>query len=125
MNIISLLFSVAVYILLLVFIREVKPEYATVLSVLFGVFMLLQAFPLANDILEYIKTFVVPDGDLLYMKILYKAVGVSFVCQYVSEICHECGFDAIASKTELLGKIYMTALSLPLIEQIFKAVDLY
>lgn len=124
MDIFSLAVSVTVGIFVIMLIREIKPEYTVIASIFIGSFILLQTVPFAGKLLEFAKIQMGSNINDSYIGLIYKAIGVSFLCQYVSELCRESGLDSISSKTELFGKIYLTLLSLPLIEKIIEKVNI-
>ncbi len=117
--------SVISGIFLIVLIREIKHEYAVFAGVLLGVFIILQVIPEIKNILDYTVSLMENGIGDLQIALLYKSIGASFLCCYVSDLCRECGLDTVASKTELFGKIYITSLSLPLIDSIFSMIHVF
>lgn len=109
-------------IFLIILIREVKAEYAIFAVIILGVFILMKTVPAVSEILIFTKKIIPSNIEDSHIAVLYKAVGSAFLCQYVSDICRECGMDSISSKTEMFGKIYLTLLCLPLIETILDTV---
>ncbi len=124
MDVFTVAVSVIVGIFIIMLVREIKPEYAVIAGIFVGVFILIQAVPLIGELLEFSKGKLESNISEPYIALLYKAIGVSFLCQYISELCHESGLDSISSKTELFGKIYLTLMCLPLIEKIIEKVNI-
>lgn len=50
-----------------------------------------------------------------YLLILFKALGISFICSVTSEICSSCGENLLSEITILAGKIEILILCMPLI----------
>lgn len=50
-----------------------------------------------------------------YFKILIKIVGISYICDFASNICKESGFVAVASQIEIGGKLTMMVMSMPIL----------
>ena len=109
-------------VFLIMLIREIKAEYAIFSVVILGVFILIQSIPAISEILNVSKEMISSALDDSNISVLYKALGVSFLCQYVSDICKECGMESVSSKTELFGKIYLTLLCIPLLENILDTI---
>ncbi|MBQ7839051.1 MAG: stage III sporulation AC/AD family protein [Lachnospiraceae bacterium] len=40
-----------------------------------------------------------------YFSLLFKVVGITWICEFVSGICKDSGFSAVATQMELFGKI--------------------
>ena len=53
-----------------------------------------------------------------YADLLFKALGVAILTQCCSEIARECGESGLATGVELVGKLEILLLSLPLLREI-------
>ena len=110
--------------LVCVMLRQLRPEYAMLLSVAAGVFILLALVPGILQIIEQIQSMTaranVPDE---YIGILLKAVGICFVTQISCDTCKDAGENAISAKIEMAGKIAVLIISLPLFERVLGVVQ--
>lgn len=120
-----MMISVLVGIFIIIPLREIKPEYAVISSILLGVYLLLQVMPVVGDVLGFTSDLMSFNIGNHSFTILYKAVGASFLCQYISELCRDCGLESVASKTEMFGKIYLTSLCIPLIDKILDTINVF
>ena len=84
------------------------------LTVLFGVVVLTAASPL----LAYIRELSSLPAVSEYAEILFKAMGIAILSDVCAGICRECGENGIATGVELVGKVELLLLCLPLIGQI-------
>ncbi len=50
-----------------------------------------------------------------YFAILIKIVGISYLCEFASNICKESGFLSVASQIEIGGKLTMLVMSMPIL----------
>lgn len=57
-----------------------------------------------------------------YFKILIKIVGISYLCEFTSNICKESGFLAVAGQIETGGKLTMLVMSMPILLAIVETV---
>lgn len=48
-----------------------------------------------------------------YFSIMFKVVGITWICEFVSGICKDSGFGAVASQVELFGKIAILFAGMP------------
>lgn len=48
-----------------------------------------------------------------YFGILFKVVGITWICEFVSGICKDSGFSAVASQIELFGKVAVLFAGMP------------
>ncbi|MGN1481662.1 SpoIIIAC/SpoIIIAD family protein [Porcipelethomonas sp.] len=60
--------------------------------------------------------------DSEYITILFKALGICYITQFSADICRDCNETAIASAVEILGKIQLIVLALPLFEQLIDVI---
>lgn len=57
-----------------------------------------------------------------YFEILIKIVGISYLCEFTSNICRESGFLAVAGQIEIGGKLTMLVMSMPILLAIVETV---
>ena len=66
-------------------------------------------------------------GDYLsvspvYIRILLRITGIAYICDFASCICKDAGYQAIASQIELLGKLTIVVMSLPVLQTLMSAI---
>lgn len=108
---------------LAIVLRQTRPEYAMLVSLAAGVFIIYKVIgdlaPIATEINAIISTSGVPSG---YASILFKALGICLLTQIACDTCKDAGEGAIASKIEIAGRIAVLAVSLPLFTQVLSIV---
>lgn len=110
-------------IFIIVLLRNLNSEYAVPVSILVGIFVFVHGLPMIAKLFDFsdgLITNVISDSDL---KVLYKAIGTSFLVQYVVEFSKENGLDSISSRVEFLGKIYILTLGIPILESIISSIS--
>lgn len=117
MNIVSSSILTVIFTLFLLIIRGVKGESAMPLSLCITVGLAGAAISAVNPVIEYVNQ-LSSGSTNSYMLILFKALGISFITSTCSDLCRDCGENAIASKLEFFGKCEIIAVSLPLIKEI-------
>lgn len=48
-----------------------------------------------------------------YFTILFKVVGITWICEFVAGLCRDSGFGAVASQIELFGKMAVLFAGMP------------
>ena len=104
-----------VFVTLLIMIRAIK--LAIPLSLCISVMLTGISLAICNPIIDFLNNLVEPSSKN-YITLLLKSVGISLVVSTASDICRDCGENAIAAKVELLGKCEILLLSLPLLKEI-------
>ena len=57
-----------------------------------------------------------------YFEILIKMIGISYLCEFASNICRESGFAAVAGQIEIGGKLAMMVMSMPILMAIVDTI---
>lgn len=57
-----------------------------------------------------------------YFEILIKIIGISYLCEFASNICRESGFAAVAGQIEVGGKLAMMVMSMPILMAIVDTI---
>ena len=90
------------------------PLVRIAISILFAFLILSAIAPL----IRYLQALLENTLTSEYASLLFKALGLAILTQICAEICKESGEGGIASAIELIGKIEILVLALPLINDI-------
>lgn len=94
--------------------------YLSISLCLFILFYVLNRLGFVIDFLDGVFDDIgLQDG---YFQILIKIVGISYLCEFASNICKESGFLAIAGQIEIGGKITMMIMSMPILMAIVETI---
>lgn len=108
---------------LVVVLRQAKPEYAMLVSLAAGIFILYKVFGDLIPVVAEIETILSTSGvSAEYGAILFKALAICLIAQLACDTCKDAGEAAIASKVEMAGRIAVLAVSLPLFTQVLSIV---
>ena len=58
----------------------------------------------------------------VYIRILLRITGIAYICDFASCICKDAGYQAIAAQIELLGKLTIIVMSLPVLQTLMSAI---
>ncbi|MGN0306411.1 MAG: SpoIIIAC/SpoIIIAD family protein [Lachnospiraceae bacterium] len=50
-----------------------------------------------------------------YYKILFKLIGITYLCEFTSGICKDAGYQSIAAQVELMGKMLILVSGMPVL----------
>ncbi|MBE6553281.1 MAG: hypothetical protein E7666_02950 [Ruminococcaceae bacterium] len=110
-------------LLILLVLRQWKGESPLLVrlavTVLFGGAALSAAAPL----LQYLRTLMGMGNASPYAELLFKALGIATLTQIAASVCRDCGEGSVADGVELVGRIELLLLSLPLIAEILNAAQ--
>ena len=105
--------------LLSVTLRDLKREYAVMLSavgaVLLAVWGTGELLPIAKKITELAQMSRIKTE---YAEIMLKALGISICAKIGGDICRDSGESAIGGKVEFCGRVCLLVLALPIFEEL-------
>ncbi len=109
--------------LLAVVLRAQRPELAVCLSLAAGVLVtglvLGQLAPLTATLRRLLQA---GGFSAEWLTVVLKAAGVCLVTQLTADTCRDAGETALAGKAELVGRVLLLLLAVPLFEQILALV---
>ena len=95
-------------------LRQMHPQSAAVLSIVFGLMTVATVLPQIAQFIEAIRVFLSRAAlDTEYGKPLLKAMGITLVTQMACEICRELEAPSIARRAEFLGRMALLGIVVP------------
>lgn len=108
---IGLIASVIVLLL-----KDQRPEIAMQLSLAAGIvifFLILNKLTIVVQALQQLAQRA--NIDYVYLSIVLKIVGISYLASFGVELCKDAGQNSIAAKIEFAGKILIITLAMPIL----------
>ena len=126
MNIINICLIAIVCIILSVLLKGYKQEFSIfiiiALSLVFLTWML-------NALEEFQNQFHIIISELeqnkSFYKILFKIVGISYICEFTSGICKDAGYSSIATQVEIIGKMLVFLSGVPVLISVVETIRNY
>lgn len=107
-----------------VILKEIRREYAVLLSLISSVLLMLWGTAALLPIIDTVKRLLALTGkDDSCFELLLKALGVSLCARFAADSCKDAGEGAIASKVGFCGRVCLTALSIPLLEELLATAE--
>lgn len=111
-------------ILLAIIFKKGKEEYslyisiaACVLILIWGISKLEIIFDAIDRLQGYIKL------NQSYITILIKIIGITYVTEIAASLCKDSGYQAIAEQIEIVGKLTILAISMPIMLAIMDTIN--
>ena len=111
-------------VLLAMQVKQTKPEYGIYISIAVGVFVMAYAasqLTIITEGLQKIAAFI--SVDMQYLTILFKVIGIAYLCEFASNICKDSGYQSVAGHVELAGKLTILVMSMPIIMSLLDTVQ--
>lgn len=112
--------SVAVIaVFLSIIVRHYRAEYSIFIALGAAVIIWAMLSDTLEKMLDSMRVLLSGTGiDNDYISIVFKSLGICILTQIASDICRDCGESALATKTELAGKIVILTVAMPMITSI-------
>lgn len=123
MSVFSIIGIALIGVIMSLLLKNHLSTYALMVTLLTGIIILfwciVNIIPVIDKLQYLIEETNMPNE---YGMIIFKSIGLTFIVQLISDICKDAGETAISSKLELMGKIAILLISLPLFEKIISVV---
>ncbi|MDV3428647.1 MAG: stage III sporulation protein AD, partial [Bacillota bacterium] len=107
-------FSFMVLFVLLLF-KEEREDIRILIGIAASCALLLLIFPQIKSLFTIIEELSVKAKiDFIYIKIVLKVIGITYLATFCSEICKDAGENSLASKVEITAKILILISAVPI-----------
>ncbi len=62
-------------------------------------------------------------GSGNYLGFLFKAVGITYVCEFCASICKDAGYGAVAGQIEIFGKLSVLLMGIPILTTVIENIN--
>ena len=123
MDIVKIIGVGLIALIIIVVIRQYKPEFTMYVSIIAGVIILFLVLDKVTGIITLLtnlskKTRINSE----YLSILLKITGIAILTEFAVSICKDAGETAIASKVDLGGKVIIISMSIPIISALLEII---
>jgi len=110
-------------LVIVVIIKQYKPEFAMYISIITGVLIILLVLDKIIGIINLLTNLSKKTGlNAEYLSILLKITGIAILTEFAVSICKDSGENAIASKVDFGGKIIVISMSIPIISALLELI---
>ena len=123
MEIIKIIGIAFIALVIIIMLKQYRPEYAIFISILTGILILFLVMDKLTGIINIIQS--IQDKfsvNTQFIAILIKITGIAFLSEFAVSICKDSGEAAIASKIELGSKIIIISMSIPIISSLLEVI---
>ena len=107
--------------LLALSLRQQRPEYAMLLSLACGLFVLFFLVGKIGNIFSQLQDLMTGlSGQSELTETVLKALGICIVAELGSQCCRDAGETAIATKVELAAKAALVLMSIPIFQTLLE-----
>lgn len=119
---IAVLGIVAVFLCTIV--KPLKSEYAVILSITacgLVFFLVLSRLTSIMEAFSRITASINLKGS--YLGLMLKIIGIAYIGEFTANVCKDAGYQAISGQIEMVGKITILSMSLPVFLAILSTME--
>lgn len=103
-------------VFLAVELRSYKPVLSFLLGMAGAIFIMILSVDKVVALLNGIsEIFAYLGSASSYFVILFKVLGVTYLCQFSTGICKDAGFSNLADQIQIFGKLYIMLSGMPIL----------
>lgn len=123
MDIIKIVGIAFITLIVVIILKQYKPEFAMYASILGGAIILFMSLGKITGIIQLLESISLKtaiNGE--FLGILIKITGIAFLTEFAVSVCKDAGETAIANKVDLGGKVIIIAISIPIVSALLETV---
>ncbi len=123
MDIIKIIGIGLISLIIIIIIRQYKPEFTLYISLIAGAIILLFVMDKLTEIINLLTSLSSKTAvNNSFLKLLLKITGIAFLTEFAVSICRDTGESAIANKIDMGGKIIIVSMSIPIISSLLETI---
>ena len=126
MDVINICMISVVGVITYVAIKGYKPEFGMLIIVVLSLLCLgwmIGIFDKLQSGFEEISSYM--EENRSFYKILFKIMGITYLCEFASGICKDAGASSIGNQIEILGKMMVLLSGIPILVSVIEAIKEY
>lgn len=111
-------------VLLAVGLKNYKAEYGVYIGIAVCLIILgytTRYFSQILERMEQLRGYL--NENYKYLTVLLKAVGATYACEFCAGICKDAGYGGIAGQVEMLGKLYILLVGMPVLMALMESIQ--
>ena len=111
-------------IILASLLKAQRPEYSIYIIIVVSLFLFLYVLGIVEDV--RLKLGILTDiisGSEKYFSLLFKMMGITYLCEFCSGICKDAGYQGMAGQVEMFGKISIVLSRLPILFALVETIQ--
>ena len=123
MEIIKIIGIGLIALVIILILKQYKPEYAIYVSLIAGILILTLSLGQLSGIINLLKDISSKANiNTKFLSLIIKITGISFLTEFAVSISKDSGESAIANKIDLGGKVLIIVISIPIITALLEIV---
>jgi stage III sporulation protein AD len=113
-----------IVVLMAILFKNNKSEYAIYISLVGCILIFylgVNKLEIIINTIKKIQSYI--QLNQTYIAILIKIIGITYIAEFSSNICKDCGQTAVANQIELVGKLTILATGMPILLALLDTIN--
>ena len=123
MDIIKIIGIGLVSLIVIIILKQYRPEFALYVSILAGIFILILSISQISGVINLLKSLATKANiNSEFLGIILKITGIAILTEFAVSICQDSGESSIANKIDIGGKAMIITISIPIISSLLETI---
>ena len=123
MEVIKIIGIALIALIIIVLLKQYKPEYTIYISLVAGALIILLVMDKLTGIINLLQSLANKTSiNSTFLSLLIKITGIAFLSEFAVSICKDSGEASIANKIEIGTKIIIISMSIPIITSLLEII---
>ncbi len=107
-----------------VYFKAKQPEFSTLMAIVCCIFIFsfaITKLEVIIDAINQIQSYIKINNT--YIGILLKIIGITYISEFSAGLCKDAGYSAISNQIELVGKLTIIAISMPIVLALIQTLN--
>ncbi len=104
--------------------KSVKAEYGIYISIGIGILatgLIISKLEYIIKVMETIRDYI--GLDSVYIATILKIIGISYIAEFASDVCKDCGYGSMANQIQVAGKLTVLCISMPILLALLESIN--
>lgn len=126
MSIINICLIAIVCVITAVLLKSYKQEFSVFIIIALSLVFLTWMLNALQEFQNQFNTIISElEQNKSFYKILFKIVGISYICEFTSGICKDAGYSSVAAQVEIMGKMLVFLSGVPVLLSVIETIRNY
>ena len=123
MDIIKIIGIGLISLIVIIILKQYRPEFALYVSILAGIFILVLSISQISGVINLLKSLASKANiNSEFLGIILKITGIAILTEFAVSICQDSGESSIANKIDIGGKVMIITISIPIISSLLETI---
>lgn len=123
MDIIKIIGIGLISLIVIIILKQYKPEFAVYASIIAGIFILILSISQISGVINLLRSLASKANiNSEFLGIILKITGIAILTEFAVSICQDSGESSIANKIDIGGKVMIITISIPIISSLLETI---